>query len=298
MLSREAGNRLYRRGLILGWTLGEIFFLFVFALLFVLTAQMMHNRGNQNPNLAEQNRRLREQLAERERERDQLREKNRQLQTDLAPYRKISDDFNDLILAAPGASEADKMSALLKEARDAHKLRAALERSHLTLDQAGQLAHNNEDLKHKLDSATGQAKNCEHRIAAIAAGGRDKRPCWVDAQGNVKFIFDLALTSDGIELRREKVADVAPDENTLPLQEMKFGRPLDEGTFIAETQQLYDWSEQNDCRFYVRVCDLTEAGEKTLYKLLLRDVEDRFYIKMQNECGGWRASADTGSNTR
>ncbi len=242
------------------------------------------------PDLEAENQRLRDLLKKAQQQRNQLIEKNKELLSELEPYQKMEDDFHDLILATPGASAADKIRQLLKQVAEARKRNL--------LQQAVQLERQVKQLEQELQLARGQTRNREERVAALIGGGRDKKPCWTDANGKVRYIFDVALTNGGIELRQDEAAERVDEARTLPLGGIQFGRQLSEESFSAETKPLFDWSNHNDCRFYVRVCDLTGPDEKDLYKRLLRTVEGRFYQSPRSECDAWLPPGETSANTR
>ena len=124
----------------------------------------------------------------------------------------------------------------------------------------------------------GQLKYAEQRLRAMGSGG-GARPCWVEPDGSVVFLYDVVLTSRGIRMRlRESVlgsprlADFAA-----PVLDPAF--VMSEEEFRARTRGLYDYGRraENQCVFHVYVWDGTDAAEKERYKDLLRTVEGHFY---------------------
>jgi len=55
---------------------------------------------------------------------------------------------------------------------------------------------------------------------------------------------------------------------------------LSESVFLARTRPLFQYSQQENCRFFVVVYDATASHEKPLYKSLLRAVEGHFYKRL------------------
>ncbi len=158
MLNAEAGNRLYRRGVILGWTMAEVFLLIVFAMLFAFAALMLRNeqREKQAANNAVDRRRLQILLVQSEKQRSALVEKNMALEKNIPARDKFDDLFHELVLAknriaeleaerkaltanpqlldevqkdlsgVPGGTPADRIRALADRARTADELAGAL----------------------------------------------------------------------------------------------------------------------------------------------------------------------------
>ncbi len=163
----------------------------------------------------------------------------------------------------------------------------ALARNRLGLDDAEMLADKNAQLQQALNSSSGQTKNLEAKLAKFG-GGIDKKPCWADSNGKLQSIFDVALTTGGIEIRDNQVPARVDDEKLLPLGDITFGKEISDETFDNQTERLFDWSQSHDCRFYVRVYDLTGADEKELYKQRLRTVEGHFYKLTMSNSAGWK----------
>jgi hypothetical protein len=328
MLSAEAGNRLYRRGVILGWTMAEVFLLIVFAMLFAFAALMVRNEDAEKraAKTAEDRGRLQKLLEQSQKQRSALVEKNLALEKNIPARDKFDDLFHELVLARnriaeleaerraltaspqlldevqrdlarmPGATPVDKLRTLAERAQRADDLAGALARSHLTLGDAEKLAEKNTQLQRALDSSSGQTKNLELKLAKFS-GGVDKKPCWADANGKTQFIFSVALTSAGINIRDNHVPGRDDDEKALPLRNVTFGQDISDESFDSETQALFDWSEDHDCRFSVRVFDFTGHDEKELYKRRLQTVEGHFYKSIMQENGAWNAGTRTLKST-
>ncbi len=123
MLSAQAGNRLYRRGLILGWTMAEVFLLIVFAMLFAFAALMLRNEQaeKQAAKSAKGRRRVQELLEQTEKQRSALVEKNMALEKNIPARAKFDDLFHELMLAeesnrgvGSGAPGTDGKSAIAR----------------------------------------------------------------------------------------------------------------------------------------------------------------------------------------
>ncbi|HTQ12536.1 MAG TPA: hypothetical protein VMH86_01570 [Rhizomicrobium sp.] len=125
---------------------------------------------------------------------------------------------------------------------------------------------------------------CVKKIIDTSGGkGLEFQSCWWDkttSPWKTKNIYDVILTDSGFVVRD---LDPGTDEyrsqkqNTLPVAGIKIGVEVDETSFLAETLPLRLWSDQNKCRFYVRVIDQTGPSSKEIYKARLSALEDRFY---------------------
>lgn len=143
-----------------------------------------------------------------------------------------------------------------------------------------QIAGLNELLeKRELDRAktTGQVANLQ-RALKRAERVKQRPPCWTDAAtGKVKYIFDIALLENGFVLKERDLAPRRAEQAALPLGGLQFGKIIETRAFLDQTMPLFSWSKKNDCRFYVRVFDLTGSDAKETYKIRTRSVEERFY---------------------
>ena len=94
-------------------------------------------------------------------------------------------------------------------------------------------------------------------------------------EGTTQYIYDVTLGSEGIVVVDKALAEMErwSDETA----SVEFDRVVSQSTFNEMTQPLYDWSDQNQCRFFVRVYDATAPFEKALYKEELNTVERHFY---------------------
>lgn len=54
-------------------------------------------------------------------------------------------------------------------------------------------------------------------------------------------------------------------------------RTINEGLFISATRRLFDWSREQNCRFYTIIRDQTGATNKARYKRLQQMVQGDFY---------------------
>jgi hypothetical protein len=120
-------------------------------------------------------------------------------------------------------------------------------------------------------------KNTE--VQARRGGQGTERPaCWTDPEtGKPEYIFDVAMKTNSLRLRQNEVVERGREGATLPLSEIKFDKDVRFQDFRQMTRALFTWGENEGCRFFVRVFDVTKPHEKGQYKLALRTVGEHFY---------------------
>lgn len=132
----------------------------------------------------------------------------------------------------------------------------------------------------------GRLQNAQQLLGARGKG-TEKPACWADpVTGKPEYIFDVALQSTTVRIRDNALPHRAVEQARLPLQDIKFNVDLDLNDFRTRTRPLFQWSEKEECRFFVRVFDLTAAHEKARYKIVLRTVEEHFY-KFEDLTSPW-----------
>jgi hypothetical protein len=131
--------------------------------------------------------------------------------------------------------------------------------------------------KADLQSCRNQTTYLNSRLSA-KTGGFDLPPCWVDDKGKIQYIFDAALTDDGITMEDKTVAGREADQEKLPLSHARYGEPLGREAFGTAFSPLLKWSDEHGCRFYVRLYDDMRDGDRAEYKELRGTVEGYFRI--------------------
>jgi hypothetical protein len=180
------------------------------------------------------------------------------------------------------AKDADRSLAALKTVIDdlSQRLaRAGMDQAAIdaTLKEAGKswshVAMDNKTL-------TEQTKYWKARWEQdVGNGKKGVTPCWA-TNGVVDFIYDVALTDDGMKIRHNQVPQWAEDYDRLPIQGIRIGELISQNEFISSTRALFDYSNRKDkdCRFFVRLYDETSVNAKLLYQQRRRAVEGHFFI--------------------
>lgn len=279
-MSVSNNNSSYRRGVLLGLTMAEVIILIVFLLLLAF-ATMLDKEKKANA--------VRESLFSNK---DVIERIVRVFST------QPPDMEEDVVRAI---ESLPSVISLIKEkdlARQEETLQDTLIRAVEKLEIEKNIAESGGDIpieqklllaQEKIKELEDDTKNLSDQkkslISQIESKGRgvDMPPCWPDANGRAtEYLFNVDLTNAGIILFDAAPAHRQEEKARLPLDRIKHGAPRSIVQFQAETQPIFDWSRQKECRFYVFVSDKTGATEKALFKRLLMAVEGPFYKKLSN----------------
>lgn len=294
----------YKRGLVLGLTMAEIMILILFILLLLL-ATLVRDLEEKLDAFVRVNAGLQNEVVA-------LRDQQKMIAGRFDDPVKIDDLFTELKLAKEQAARVpaleEKVAQLTTEREanlSAHELAVAMKAIDLDLTKPETRDRMILSLKKILDSGSsgtnspvtrleeateilqqgevrigdleGQVKNLLVRINAVG-GGTEKPACWAEKEtGKTEYIFDIAIGSEGLLVRDRKLPHRADAQAQLPLQGLLFDIELSPVQFLEQTRPLYEWSEKNNCRFFVRAFDQTAATEKDLYKVRMRTLEEHFY---------------------
>ena len=280
-------DRHFRRGVVLGLTMAEILLLLTFLLMLLLASQITKERE------AKEEAEIR--AANAAEELEQLRPVAELIQRMGAGALDITKEYvraeKDLAMAIKRLEDAEAALALVEEAREQHdpetpvseviesfRKDALLGRA---VEQSGgsaeKLLESAAVCRTELSSCQGQAAYLNRRLNE-QIGGFGLPPCWADENGRIQYIFDAVLTDGGIVLKDNKVPGREEDQAALPLSSMTYGEGMEHERFASASQPLLKWSDEHECRFYVRLYDGFDTGGRERYKNLRRTVEGYFYI--------------------
>lgn len=272
----------YRRGLVLGLTMAEVGILVIFVLLLLL-ALAAFDRQRYAAAVAVPPERL------------------AQLQAAEGALQAINDavgispadtpaEIQELVRAVTETARSPEGQASLRAVRSAlEELERTEEEIRRVAERLGGeggrgMAETVAEQSRDLALKEGQLQYAEQRLRALSRGA-DARPCWVEPDGRIVFLYDVILTSGGIRMKlRDEVAgsprlaDVAARSGFAP-KAIDPAVALSDEQFRSKTRALYDYGRraENQCRFHVYVWDGTGLAEKERYKELLRTVEGHFY---------------------
>ncbi len=314
MIGQARDDRQFRRGVVLGLTMAEALLLLIFLLMLILGVRLKTQSTeiaalekardeaqsslvaiqpfmdtlakNQKFDITKDYERVQQQLADAN-----ARLKDAALSVDLVQQASS--------LAPADATPEEATRALLAEAaigrqalEAAHRFAPDLppEQSVEALLNAALIGQSLKDggtpdellasagaCKADLQSCKNQTTYLNTRLNA-KTGGFDLPPCWVDNKGKIQYIFDASLTDAGIYIEDKNVAGREGDQEKLPLARAVYGEPLGPGEFSSAFSPLLKWSNDNGCRFYVRLYDDMRDGDRAEYKELRGTVEGYFRI--------------------
>jgi type II secretory pathway component PulJ len=307
----------YKRGVILGLTMAEAVLLLLFSLLLALAAmfldqekksdRIVQDRDNLkkevhiNKQKLEAAMRVIGQSDTKEMKKELIRLESQE-QKIAVLLKKLN--FNEKVVNSNSldtlvarVTKLNETTNIIKEAglpSDPHDLKVALEEvknERVEVEAAKkaeqQARREKEKIAKKLNAAESKLKDAqltEDRLKGKVASiermmgkGTEKPACWADkATGKPKYIFNVGLTNEGIIVRHSATPPFSKAEN-LPIDSIPYDRVLKPREFRSLAKPIFDWSENKECRFFVRAWDRTGEREKTRYKRHKRFLETRFY---------------------
>jgi hypothetical protein len=261
MVEADRNNRAYRRALTLGLTLAEIFVLILFVLLLAFAAFYERERDELSriPQLKLELEKVSSSLRKATATSEDLTRKNEYLEHRFAVSSDRFDDFfHELSLCR--AEETKLQNQIAQVNRHTP--------TDLSKCENGLAESNQEN-----ERITGQNQNLREKLAALG-NGTELPPCWPTPEGKIKYSFNVVLSDSGV-----LILDNPPhkDEERRVLSGVLLGENLDGQSYLNTTSNAFGWARAHKCGIFVRVVDKTGWGEKSLYKLRLRNVQEHFY---------------------
>lgn len=295
----SVNDRFYRKGLVLGFTMAEIMVLVIFSILLVLAAIMLRKDEqlskitSQDPALVSKViDTLHAHISDKLEISDQIKElelalakaeQTSALESRILELQRQLDNLKQIqkIVETQGAEEAKRQAISDMSVGRELRERAVSQTPPVDLSDLDRLLSDASDNQRKVkelsaenDTLKGQLINLTERLGGK---GTEYPPCWVSANGKPEYIFDMALTTDGIIVRDRKLPHRAPEQSNLPLDGIVFDTVVGVSRFTSMTTPLLNWSKERNCRFFVRIYDQTGASEKERYKSLERTLQQSFY---------------------
>lgn len=185
----------------------------------------------------------------------------------LVEAARIADAAREALRARGEEATPEAVAALV---RDAERWR---ERAGQSLTE---LAANLERAEEQVERLRAQSRSRSR--SGAGRGGTDHPSCVYRAGDRPAYLFEVGLVDSGYLLRPAEIA-LDPPANLRPLRPaaIRPDRALGETEFEERTQEIFDWSRREQCRFFVRVFDHTAPDRKARYKELMQTLEGRFY---------------------
>jgi len=269
----------YRRGFVLGLTLAESMMLLLFVLLLLLLLGF-ERRENQIEVLQESQQRLAD-LSDGKKHEELLRliEKGQAFEElEQVQGLEISDDFIELVQEMAIQSRTSGLNFIEKIEEQSRKIEALNKK----LEQFSDLGSPESILK-ELELATVDESTLRGQVAELqrmlesSGNGRVLPSCWSTERGDIQFLLDVTLLDEGIYVQETIPLGREVSRARLPLATVDLSDPLSVTGFLEWSADLFNYSVEEECRFYVRVRDSTGPMMKGRFKELLSTVENHFY---------------------
>lgn len=268
----------YRKGLVLGLTMAEVGILIIFVLLLLIAFDYLRRAEVvaqfANKTVVEPVR-----LRELERAEASLHEIGEALGVKSSA---LPDDFARLVRAVEIAARSPGGETALVEAKEvigemeraAERVARAAEK--MEAGKGEQVAEEIKSLSYRAENQEGLLTRYENQLARLGQGVGG-RPCWVEPSGDIDFLYDVVLRSDGISMRERVYPHRGEERARWPMPQVDPAEVLTAGEFLSRTAPLYEQARREGCVHFVVVYDGTALHEKEKYKDLLRSVEGHFY---------------------
>jgi hypothetical protein len=300
MGQRIAHEGEHRRGLVLGLTLAEVLILLLFLLLLALGTRL-HNLLRTNNELQVAIAELGPLIAEIRARGGPENESVEALVKGLARVQQLEKEMSGLAernakLEAELAETTQELNALEPIVRAASRIRpddppAVLKRAMAMVEAVG-LDMDPDRLKSLSEMVT--KEGVAQRMLATAQEESDRfrrerdnlmrrgngltyPSCWTAADGQTEYIFDVTIRDAGLTVRDIAPSGRAADPAWKYVESFPRGTEIDEHRFFNSTKRLFDWSKEQNCRFYSVIRDATGPTSKERYKQLRMIVENHFY---------------------
>ena len=278
----------YRKGLVIGLTMAEVGILIIFVLLLLIGYQETRYVRLSRDLAALQDGQDGKQVVDSQRMAELKDAEGRLGELAQALGIKVTrpaDDFRKLVRVVQAASNTAEGRQQLAEAdRALEEIRAAAQqmRQLAAAGSSDQLAKQAEVQSFRIANQEGQLKRYEKQLET-SGQGKGERPCWVERDGTIDYLYDVALGSNGIRMRERFYPERTQERDNLPMSPVDPSEEISEAEFLRRTDALYRYSQTLNCRFFVIVYDETGSQEKPLYKSELRTVEGHFYKLLSTE---------------
>lgn len=245
----------------------------------------------ENFDLSERNRELSDQLAT-------LTQQLRTTKLDLRDFREITTKKGpltpqyaaELVQTAEATQKVreelaslgdiDQLASRLETAEKLEQVAEELGGTEKLVEAAGELKQaqiEKASLLREKKQLMGTLKRMEKTLEGKGPGGV-LPPCLADkVTGKPYYLYDIALRSDGSEIRLVDFPGRKDLILGLPIGNLKTGEFVSDPQLLQQTRALFKWSVERTCRFYVRVYDETKPYEKEIFKRRLEIVERHFY---------------------
>lgn len=276
-MSRRTEKTEYRRGILLGLTMAEIFIVILFLLLLSFIS-MFEVREQELATLKDKYDALVGKSS------DNRVEKIKTIVMGSSP--DMADDLINVLEMVPKWIERINLNQLKRD--DAETPQQTISR---ILEQAKPPETNPASCETKLTDTQVALQTLEAETDVLRAQQKNYLtqvenkslalpPCWPEPDGSWgDSIFKVDLNDKGMVIFDNAPPNRAEAKASLPLDTVKYGVVNSPSAFMTQTTPLYQWSRKNHCDFLVQVADKTGDKEKIHYKRLYNTVKGHFIIQ-------------------
>jgi hypothetical protein len=253
-------DRTYRRGLVLGLTMAEVMVLVLFTLLLALADSIKVR----NDRIAD----LRQQMAAIEllisdagpgvSVADIIQRLDRQKE-EIAQLKKDNGRLPDL------EAKAAALDDLVKTLQAGGSGKSDIEKLIQSVERGAAAARENANLRGQNTQLSEQIKR--------SGKGNEFPSCWATSDGKPESIFEVTLRSTGLMVHDRALNHRKDEQALLPLKKVAFDTELSREQFSDQLRPLYQWSVDQNCRFYI----IRFAAEKAVVSDLVNVIDGFFY---------------------
>ena len=255
-------DRAYRRGLVLGLTMAEIMVLILFALLLILAAAL----GPLKKDIDKTEKIINERdtrIIVLENLLGDILHSNQSGMTvdDIIQQIERQENSNAKLQAEierlkPYEVGGEALNTIIQEISRNAKEKPTTQQIVDRITQVAQLSKDIETLK-------GQNVQLSRQIK-VSGRGNEFPSCWVTPDGKPESIFELVISNAGIRIIDRPLPHRVEDKSQLPLFGVRYDAELPNDEFHATIRQLYRWSIDHRCRFYVIIASSEYSAPITL----------------------------------
>jgi hypothetical protein len=313
MSQRAVEEREQRRGLVLGLTLAEVLLLILFLLMLALGSRLEYWRTEAEQRQQSYNelvathdslRTIQAELVkngavdiksvqELVTRLSRVQELERSLTESKQEYSSLSSQV--VVLKSLGADVAKTLqavSAALERAKqiDPNDPPALLKRALDILDRLGPATQPDQvkplsqmmadsQVKQQLAMTETERDKLRQQLDGLRVGnGLTYPPCWPASKGKTEYMFDVVAKDDGIIVRDAFLETKKSDPAWKYVESFPRNVVISEKRFNEATSKILPYSNQNNCRFYIRLYDGTARENKAQYIHLRAAVAANFYL--------------------
>jgi hypothetical protein len=312
MSRRAVEEREQRRGLVLGLTLAEVLLLILFLLMLALGSRIEYWRTEAESSQQSYNELLSSQeslkeiqaallkngavdivsvqalitrlkrVDELERGLSALKQEYSSLSAQTALLQSLSSDTKKVFLTISSTIEKARQidpndpPALLKRALDIIERLGASTQP----EQVKPLSQMTADLQMKQQLAAVEADRdkLKQQLDGLRGNGLTYPPCWPATKGKTEYMFDVIAKDNGIIVRDAFFESKKNDPAWKNVDSFPRNALISEKQFNEATGKLLPYSNQNNCRFYIRLYDGTAPQSKVRYIHVRAAVAANFYL--------------------